>query len=314
MKKNRIEHPRNVRNIFQILAFKGEDNPLIMGSSNEKQLFPSDYDLFEVIYTSTGNLNKFKTYVKKRFQSLGKIIKSKGDLYLSEFKAGIDPKAPKDIPELLKQIKHPLIWDLKDLIKGKKGEIDLKDILDEKSIISIEVVSFQNNEFVPYSNVFEFRFKSGKGINRDKETRDSPESLKADIKSSIEKKKYWKALKRSYILAKIEHNSKKEEQLKKIFDSDIGLLSQIKNRMEAMKDVLETHKNKELYKKVNLALNNYQEKLSNISSVKIPKKIFDKFNVLSKRVTYKASDIKIISDYLNTLLQNKVKNMVASDN
>ena len=95
------------------------------------------------------------------FKRMMKNIKSrKDDIYFIEFMCGVDDD------------KKPLKWTMEEVIKGNKGKYKLIDVLDEYSIIKIEIDGYINGEFIPFSDVFHFQI--GKtGINQAKITLDT---------------------------------------------------------------------------------------------------------------------------------------------
>lgn len=93
---------KDIKNIFKLISYK-QDNPIIMGSNRYSDVkYPSDFDLFEVIYTHQ-NKNTFIKFVHKMFKKIFDTVGApkrhkvrsgdntqKENIYFIDFKAGYD--------------------------------------------------------------------------------------------------------------------------------------------------------------------------------------------------------------------------------
>ena len=110
-------------------------------------------------------------------------------------------------------------------------------LLDEKSVIKIDVVAYIGAQFIPFSNVFDFRHNNGKGINREEETRDSVNSLMDDVLHLRDKGKWWKVLKRFFVIAQVQKKKQAVNKLLKVFNTDLGMLAQLQSQLDAAHNV-----------------------------------------------------------------------------
>ena len=141
--------------MFHLISFT-RDNPIVQGSSSYNLPNPSDYDLYEVIHVGN-NLEEFIQHVVLRFQSMMRTIRRTKDTYFIDFKCSVSHD------------KTPLHWSLNDVLNGETHHgnhtYQLKDMFEHKSMIKVDVISFIDGLFVPFSNVFSFRlFNSDCGI------------------------------------------------------------------------------------------------------------------------------------------------------
>ena len=119
------------------------------------------------MYEGKQSLQQFKQRVKQGFIKLANRLAQDSDeekIYFIDFKVGLKHEEKRN-------------WTLSQLEVGT----GLETLLDEKSVIKIDVVAYIGAQFIPFSNVFELHYNNGKGINREKETRDSVNSLMDDI-------------------------------------------------------------------------------------------------------------------------------------
>jgi hypothetical protein len=226
----------NITNLFHLLSYK-KDDPIVMGSNAVNDLnYGADYDLFTVVKTHDSP-QKLGKELHKELEHLVEIIEKNPNLYFIELMAGVDDN------------KRPLFWSMKDIkrgvVKSKGKDYVFDNIFQDKSVIKIEVVAnVPSVGFVPVSNVYEFRTTDGKGINREAETRDNIDSLKADMTKYHRKGNVMKILKRLYIIAQQEKNKSLFETLQKIFNSDIGKLYKVMSDLGAIKSVIEQYPEK----------------------------------------------------------------------
>lgn len=279
-KKPDDAHHQTARDVFQMLSFH-QDHPILMGSSGLKDIdHPADFDLFEVVYSDT-DLNNFKTTVKNGLMKLGRRIKDADDVYFIAFKAKGDT------------------WTLQQLVDGDR----LQSILDEKSMIKVDVAAWIGSRFVPFSNVFEFRFSYGRGINREKETRESIESLMEDVAKFKRDGQYWKALKRLFVVATIGKKTSTVTYLKRTFNSDLGKLAKITSDLDTARQVWDRYKTKKQVKaRMREALQTLKAELGTVSDLPVPEKWFKEFDLPPS-----VARMKRLYNQLSALVQSEAK-------
>ena len=255
-----------IQDTFNLVEFK-KNNSMVMGTASQNFNYPADYDLFEIVKTSMP-FDKLKKMVSDGFQRMAKAIKQDKNAYFIELMCGVDDD------------KKALKWSLNEIIKGKKDKYLLDDVLNEHSVMKLEIVIYHDSRFVPISNVYEFK-NNGKGINQAKTTKDDIDSLIVDIKKYHEKKNYMKVLKRLYLIAQQKKNDKLTNTLKNIFQSDLGKLNMIKSNIEAMIEVLNAdYKGTELLNKMKATMQILKEETSKTGLIFSESwyKQFDKIN------------------------------------
>ena len=175
------------------------------------------------------------------------------------------------------------------------------DILNNKSVIKIEVVLYFNGQFIPFSNVFEFKIHN-KGVNQDKTTIDSIPSLAREVKKYHESNppNYLKVLKRLFIISLQTKATKLSEKLINIFNSELGKIYKVKSGLEVVKDVLEKYKDAETIKRVKNYVEMLKEQLSSQSQIKFNKKVFNNFNEINKTSSSEVI-IKTIESIVNVI-------------
>lgn len=255
--------------LFHLLKFN-HALPKVMGSNSVNGLNNSlDYDLFTVV-KSHSSLEKLKKLVVKEFVDMCKQIKKNPDWYFIELMCGVD----KD--------NNPLYWSLNDVMKKEKDGYKLIDVLDEKSVIKIEMVIFVNGLFIPISNVYEFRKSDGTGINREQETKDSVDSLKVDVKKYYEKKNYMKCLKRILIISIVQKDNSMKEKILEILNTDISKIYFVKSELETVIAVLENYTDKMTLERAYSIIQSMKEKVGNQTLYEFDNNTFKLFDEGSK--------------------------------
>jgi len=287
--KKDVEYSNAVKDVFNLISYNHRQ-PLVMGSNSMRFKYASDYDLFSVVI-SKKTLDGLKKEVSAMFKKMMKNIKSrKDDIYFIEFMCGVDEN------------KNPLKWSIDEVIKGYKDKYKLMDVLDEYSIIKIEIVAYINNEFIPFSDVFHFQIGS-KGVNQAKITLDTVPSLSKEVKKYYEAENYMKVLKRLFIISQVKKNKNDSEKLINIFESDIGMVYKVKSDITTILKVLSLYKDKTTLSRVAKTIDILKEKLTKQTKFNFNSNLFIKFDKVSKSKSSK-SMIKYLSNIENSLLQN----------
>lgn len=109
-----------------------------------------------------------------------------------------------------------LRWKPEEIIKGYQiirdgSRYNLEKALSSEVITKLDIVTYINNRYTEFSNIYEFRMKKGnKIIKLNNFNMDILLTLKQDVLTYIELGHYFKALKRlySYYLYKYEYRGK----------------------------------------------------------------------------------------------------------
>ena len=269
--------PKEIQNTFNLLSYP-DSRMEIMGTSSMKFKYASDVDLFDVIYVHT-DLEAFKVRVKKFFQDMIKALNKDPNLYFIDFIALEDSDS------------NPKHWTRQEVLKG----VNLEKVFEHKNVIKIDIAQYVAGRFLAVSNWYEFRWDNGKGINREKETKDTPLSLREDMKKFYyEKKNYLKVLKRYFIITQNKNLKSEQEKLIKIFESDLGKIYKIKSEQDTMISILEQYHDKTTIERVKEALQNQKNDIGT-TTIGIPSSIFDKLDKLQSYKSAKSIENKLES-------------------
>lgn len=208
MKSNKIKTKEDFNNklqdAFSLLSINGKYN--IVGSASDKQiLYASDVDLNE--HCKISNKHPFE-YVYEIFLGKYKMAKSNHNIYICDFKLGID------------QQEEPIKWTYEKLINNK--ELFIK-CLHQKSMIKMDIIVLLNGIFVDITEVYFLQIGNFKTYD-DKEL--SEKNILNELNKSydeyIKEGNYFKALKRLNSIMNVKDKSRKK--LIQFFNSDSGLL------------------------------------------------------------------------------------------
>jgi hypothetical protein len=299
MSKPAEAYAKPIKETFELIQFQRFD-PIVMGSNaSSKFRYAHDYDLFTVVNANTSLNTLKKIFVKGLKKMFINLTKNKNDVYFIEFMCGVKNG-------------KPLYWKPADVKRGvlktNGKSLKLFDVLNERSVIKLEIVKYVNSSFIPLSNVYEFRIRN-KGVNREKETRDDIDSLKADIVKYHEKGNTMKVLKRLYIIALETKNTKLIDDLEALFNSNVGGMYRIKSELDTIKDVLNVRPITKIT--IGRCSNSIQSLKENISKLdeKFTPKFYEHFDKASKKPgakSMKAAVEKLISS-VDKLVQKRAK-------
>jgi hypothetical protein len=292
--------PKQEQDTFKLLSFPNSKLD-IMGTSSMHFKYASDIDLFDVVYVHE-DLKKFISTVSKFFKDMVKAIQANNDLYFLDFICMTDDG-------------DPLHWTAKDIKRGHTISNDWKhsmvDIFHEQNVIKIDIAQYIDGRFTAISNWYEFRFPNGIGINQEKETRDTPKSLREDIKRFYyEKRNYMKVLKRVFIIAQKDKNKKLINKLVSIFESDIGKLYKLKSEIGTMISVLENYSDAKTIERVKSSLQNIKQDSANTGFI-FPQTYYNKYDKLLNYKTPRSLIPKLES--IESYLLDKVNKLVMQE-
>ena len=298
--RKNYEYDNNVKEVFKLISYKNSKS-LPVGSNSMLFNYSNDYDLFSVVHVHSSFV-VLKHEVVSAFKEMITRLKTHKNVYFIKFMAGVDKN------------NDPVYWEKDDVIKGSvvkdKKMYYLVDILNEKSVIKIDIVAYINGYFIPFSNVYEFK-KDNVGINQDKTTIDSVDSLAKDIKKFYDKKNYMKILKRLFIISTVQKNESLFNKLVTIFQSDVGKLYQIKSYVGTISDLLEKYSDPDTVKKVMDELQALKDTASKQTLKQFPESFYMLFNVSSnpKKIIENCNEI---SDIILSLINDQCKKIMKS--
>ena len=286
----KYEYQQDVLKTFNLITW-GKSKPILKGSNSIRLKYAGDYDLFSVIKSNESEA-KLKSDIVKEFQKMGKNVKANKDhIYYMYFMCGVDAEG-----------RHKK-WTLNDMIAGR-----FKDNLDDR--IKIEIVSYSNGVFMPYSDVFEFY--SPKFKNVDQVTIDTLESLKPDIKKYHDDGNLMKVMKRLYIIAQIDKDFALQNKLIDLFDGDIAYVYSCISHLKTMVEVLDKYGDKTTIDRVYKASQLEKEKLGRQNTVKISPTIIKSFDGILKKKIAKSiiKEIEKINNKLMKIVNKEVEKYI----
>jgi hypothetical protein len=302
--KKDYEFPNYVQKVFHLLSFKDADSRLV-GSNSMRFNYPNDYDLFTVVH-SNESFKQLKKDTMKTFQNMMVHVLHMDDIYFSKFIAGATPD------------QTPVYWEPHDVINGHVTQdgvvyklIDILDNVNGESVIKIDIIAYIEGMFVPFSNVYYFESSDGHGINQDKITLDTVDSLKVDIKKYYDEKYYMKVLKRLFIMSRTTRDKKLEEKCISIFQGDIGKLYQVKSYLECLTYLLKRYHDKDVLKKVENEMQSLKVLLSSQTAYNVPKNIFERFDRVGNATNMK-KNIQFLEDRMAAVVNRLVLKSIKS--
>jgi hypothetical protein len=213
-----------------------EGKTTIIGSSILKPIrYNSDYDLSTDI-KGEANL-KYKIYL--RFKKIFRLSKKDKNIFITDFKCGIDNKG------------NALRWKYNDIMKGFQivdGETYFfEDCLLIKSTIKLDIIYLINGKFNELSD--NYYIKIGNKTNFEPINKKSVlKSLKKDYNDLIKEKKFYKALKREFSMIMTNNMNEptpkdtlneRQQELINYFNSDIGILNKGSSDLKVLLILLE---------------------------------------------------------------------------
>lgn len=184
-------------------------------ASLASQKFPADFDFYCILPLS--EIDKIKDVIDR--------IDQDPNLYFIELKEQKGAKKKKYYPD----------FD-RDKLKLKSPDF-----------VKIDLVAWFDNQFVEASCIYQFTVEK-------QSTEEYIDSLESDIKELKGQKRWYKILKRKFNIYKALGEKKKQLELTKIFNSDIGEKYQVVSNVEALILVLENYTDKKTLQKVKLNL------------------------------------------------------------
>lgn len=301
-KKRDYEYNEFTDEMIHLISYNNIDSTIV-GSASMKFNYANDYDLFTIVH-SNKSLDALKRDVYNTFRKMCKEIDKLDHVYFIELMAGVDEEG------------KALNWSSPDVMKGTMKvdgkEYKFMDILDEQSVIKMEVVGYFNGIFLPFSNVFEFK-RFNKGINQPKTTIDSIPSLAREIVKYHDKKSYMKVLKRLFIIALQTKNRKLADTLIDIFQGDIGKIYKVKSSIATVKAVLELYHDGLTIHRIKDNVSGMKEVISSQASHNFGETFYHLFDVIvssksvASMIDAMENVVEQIETVVNKLLLHQIK-------
>lgn len=211
----------NILSILSISEYK------IIGSKGDPDINDeviSDIDTQDIELNSKLNFND----ILKHFQNVFKILKKSKTVIITDFKCGYNSEKDK-----------PYRWKYIDIKRGyqydeENNKVYFIDELKKYSIIKIDTIIYNNNEYIELTMNYYFKFTYKKKIKQE-----ILKDLKEDIKEYKNDGNYYKALKRLHSYNKI--LGKKDIKLINIINSKYGILAKQKSRLETLLYLMKYH-------------------------------------------------------------------------
>jgi len=248
----------DIEKTYRLLKFNNEPLELVGTGGIKSQLYPADFDFVsKVKFLKTKEIyNEFKRILDS--------IQLQNNLYFIEFKFHNND----DTKFKIYTIEDFTLKEFYKHFKPSKIKYCKIDL-----IININ----NTNDFKEVSCIYFFVKKNNIDITKKNYLLD----LEEDFKELKKEGKFYKSLKRLFMIYKLNNDLKKINELTKFFNSDIGKLYQLKNKLEATLILLDKFKeNEPIKKRVRMFLRN--NNLKGLDIKDIPNLLVDYNKVINK--------------------------------
>jgi hypothetical protein len=272
------KYNNNIKKVFELLSL--DKNYIVVGSS-KNNLFFSDYDMNSLLNYKGKNI---ETKLYKEFLNIFKVVEKNDELFITDFKLGEDEKG------------EPLRWTFEKMKKNNNNGYTFQEALKQKSTIKMDITIYLNGTFKEISDNYFFTINNYKTF--DKLTKEEQIiNLQEKYREYVDKKAYFKALRRLRSLINLSGRNKELELLDEFLDNKNGYLYEVWSEISVIYQLLE------LKKKVNMDdVYNSIEKMKEIFSYFDFKNLFDSnFKTKTKKAFMNVLEKqnKIINEYLN---------------
>ena len=237
--KQPIDYPNNLQQIFSLLSVSGKHN--VVGSANLRGiLYNSDFDLGDDIKEVGGQLRRVFLHKYEKAKQLPSV-------YFTDFKCGEDKRG------------EPLRWDYKTLKANNNRGYTFEEAMKSKAMCKLDCVAFVNGRFEEITEVYNLH-------NGSPPKKNLLGDLRQSQKEYLDEGNYWKALKREFSIASIQHDQKKTKRLIDFFNSVVGLLAKSVSELDTIQLVLEQTFKKPKLEEIRQNLQLVKWRLSYVSS------------------------------------------------
>jgi hypothetical protein len=341
----KTRQPNQVNNeitdVINMFAVKGKWK--MIGSNSLRSIqYGSDYDI-ESMSSDLGAAG-----IAKHFQKAYEEAKKNKDIWITDFKCGVDPrlvyKGDYSKLSLEEYLSNPLIskakrnrilsiedpeeqveavrdlfilrWSPAEVKAGvKKMPIGdgttrtLEDCIFDKTIMKIDLITLVGNQFVEISENYYIKY-GGKSNAMDSSKTD----LEADLEDDIQyysKMDSFKALKRLFSLLQLDGKKKNKETLEKLvefFNGQVGLLNKVRAELSILEKVLESDFKKVTWTDIEANLQYIKQLISNVYKIPLTNQLFNEINKTSPTTVKK--DVKTLLDYFKKKINDSSKDFL----
>jgi hypothetical protein len=214
---------------------------------------------------------------------------------------------------------HIIKWTPKEIIRGYTKLINgdkytLKQGFLSKSIIKLDVIAWVNgNRFTDFSVIYQFTSR-GQPINGIQLFLDT--TLKEDILSFVNDKKYFKTAKRIFALSLITKDNSVINKLTDLFNGDLGRIYNVYGDILTLINLIENEDDIP-YDKIEFEIGMFRQRLANVnmpSYLKEKTRIFDVIDQL-KRIDRHSrpkmlKELRTMKKYLENLLNTETEKIL----
>lgn len=211
---------------------------------------------------------------------------------------------------------YTLRWSFEELKKGFKSlngkRKTFEDAIDDSILTKLDVMTWNEPLFNEFSNIYQFK-RNKKSLNFSFD--DIQLSLRKDITLFYKLNKYFKCLKRLFILSELDTNQELQLKLTTLFNSDVGLCYKLNGHLNNIYELLEKG-HKPSFEKINISIQDLKMKLSNVWSFEYSDKVFETLDDISKLKNYESikKGLKPIIDIFNKLVNEQAKIFIKNNN
>lgn len=165
---------------------------------------------------------------------------------------------------------HIIRWKPADVLRGyvvlrDGSQFTLQNAFNSKGLTKVDAISWiQGNRFTEFSCIYNF-YSKGQWLNPTPTNIKS--SLKEDIIDLIAEGNWFKALKRRFVLAKMEKDTTVLEKLQPILNGDLGRIYSLAGDIATLRYMIENYKNFP-DKEVDFEIDQFRDRFSRIYSIK----------------------------------------------
>lgn len=186
----------------------------------------------------------------------------------------------------------PNVWIIELKLQDKNGkkiklfpddifkESDLQKVYDDLSMIKLDLIMDSQNLFYEVSCIYNFE----EIIDDEKEQQKIEKDIEEDITDLEKEKKYYKVLKRKFLIYKMNEDRPKIKKLLKIFNSPLGEKYAFLHRLKALYELHKYYKDPNTTKRILYGLKHLGIKEPIPSLENKIKNLENKINTLAKKI------------------------------
>jgi hypothetical protein len=217
------KYNNNIKKVFELLSL--DKNYIVVGSS-KNNLFFSDYDMNSLLNYKGKNI---ETKLYKEFLNIFKVVEKNDELFITDFKLGENEKG------------EPLRWTFEKMKKNNNNGYTFQEALKQKSTIKMDITIYLNGTFKEISDNYFFTINNYKTF--DKLTKEEQIiNLQEKYREYVDKKAYFKALRRLRSLINLSGRNKELELLDEFLDNKNGYLYEVWSEISVIYQLLELKK------------------------------------------------------------------------